>query len=110
MSGAKELLNAIEGAQRIPPLGEGRGATPDEELAARIALALEQIEAAQRLLGAAAANLSPIIGAASIWEATGKLYDRVHNHWRRLAYNTHRGWRLDGMALERHARKPEGAR
>ncbi len=47
----------------------------------RLQLALAQIEAAQQLLGGAAANLSPIIGLVKEHEATMKLYDRVHALW-----------------------------
>lgn len=53
----------------------------------RVQEALKLIEAAQTLLGKACEQLSPIEGAAPVYGATHKLYDKVHDLWRRLAYD-----------------------
>jgi hypothetical protein len=50
----------------------------------RVQYALEQIEGAQRLLGAAATNLSPVIGLVREHQRTMALYDLVHRFWHRI--------------------------
>ena len=50
----------------------------------KVRAALESIEAAQRLLGRACEELSPIIGAVGPWGRVGKLYDKVHAEWHRV--------------------------
>lgn len=47
----------------------------------RIAYACQQIEGAQRLLAAACANLSPVVGGIAAFTCVNKLHDRVHNAW-----------------------------
>lgn len=71
-------------------------ATPAAEQ--KVQNALAKIESAQRLLGDACAELSPVVGAAGDWKRVGALYDRVHEEWRKLAYDAHNGWRLDSEA------------
>lgn len=50
----------------------------------KVRAALVSIEAAQRLLGKACEELSPIIGGAPAWGRVGKLYDKVHAEWHRV--------------------------
>lgn len=47
----------------------------------RVQVALRQIEDAQNLLGSACSTLSSLEAAIPAWQATSKLYDRVHAHW-----------------------------
>lgn len=78
--------------------------TREEAAELRVQNALEKIEAAQNLLHGAAAELSSIIGAMKPWERVGKLGDKAHDEWRRLAYHTRQGWKLD------HEPNPETGR
>jgi hypothetical protein len=57
-------------------------ASPDAQ--ARIDRALQQIEAAQALLGRACAELSTLCHGASAWQRCSKLYDQVHAFWYRV--------------------------
>jgi hypothetical protein len=50
----------------------------------KVRAALDHLEAAQRELGRACEELSPIIGAVTPWGRAGKLYDRIHAEWHRL--------------------------
>lgn len=61
-----------------PMMGE---APLDWSEASRVALALAQVEAAQELLAAAAANLCPLIGAARRWKAVVKAHSVVKGLW-----------------------------
>lgn len=72
---------------------DGQPGTPKSEL--RVQKALELIERAQHDLEAAAAELSPIDGGASMWRRTGALATKVHDLWRKLAYGNRSRWRLD---------------
>jgi hypothetical protein len=47
----------------------------------RVRRALQQIEEAQGMIGAACATLSSLCYANSEFQATSKLYDRVRSHW-----------------------------
>jgi hypothetical protein len=49
----------------------------------KVRTALDLIESAQRQLGRACAELSPVIGGIGPWGRVGKLYDRVHAEWHR---------------------------
>lgn len=68
-------------------------ATPNAE--AKVLAALEKIERAQHALESACADLSPIIGGMPDWKRVGKLADKTHAAWRKLAYNSRSNWRLD---------------
>lgn len=68
--------------------------------------ALDHIEQAQRHLGEASALLSNLTGGAAIWLAAGKLYDRVHAFWYRVAQFRKAGrFSLDPLAQESLAKK-----
>ena len=90
-------------------------ATLDAEAHHRVRKALQQIEAAQGLLGDACATLSSLRHACPEWKATSKLYDRVHAHWYRvrdaLEFRKARKVSLDPLAsehvLKRMAPQPE---
>lgn len=49
--------------------------------AQRCAAALDKIERAQSLLGAACSDLSPIVGGVKTWQRLGKLFDGVQALW-----------------------------
>jgi hypothetical protein len=51
---------------------------------ARVERAMDLAEQAQVLLGAALAELSPIVGGMVEWRRLGKLYDELHAQWYRL--------------------------
>lgn len=50
----------------------------------KIQLALKELESAQRALGNACEELSPIVGLSDDWERVGKLYDTVKAEWHRI--------------------------
>lgn len=74
---------------------------------ARIALALEKIEAAQRLLGDACEQLCPINGLCPEWERVGILYDKVHAEWHRVNRKVEGGFDLDSDARRRFLARAE---
>lgn len=68
--------------------------------------ALQHIEQAQRHLGEASALLSNLTGGVPVWLAAGKLYDRVHAFWYRVARFRDSGrFNLDPLAQESLAKK-----
>lgn len=69
--------------------------TREQAAELRVLKALEQIEAAQHLMGSACAQLSAICGCQSHWSACSKLYDRIHQQWRKTAYADRSKWKLD---------------
>lgn len=78
----------------------------------RVQRALALVEQAQHTLEAACQELSPVIGAALDWERVGKLAERVHNAWRKLAYTKPRaGYDLDEFGRAALAKRhSEGGR
>jgi hypothetical protein len=70
----------------------------------RVARALELVERAQHTLERACEELSPVIGALPDWQRIGKLADRVHDAWRRLAYEKPTG----GYGLDEMGRRELG--
>jgi len=58
--------------------------TTHEHAVARVERAMELAESAQRLLGDALAELSPIIGGMVEWQRLSKLYEALHGQWYRL--------------------------
>lgn len=62
----------------------------------KVRAALDLVEQAQHTLEAACQELSAVIGAAPDWARIGKLAERVHQAWRRLAYTKPKaGYGLD---------------
>lgn len=74
--------------------------TREQAAELRVQDALKKIESAQHLLEAACADLSAVIGAIPDWKRSMKLADRVHDLWRKLAYNTRAKWKLDHDVIE----------
>ena len=75
--------------------------TSHEHAVARVARAMELAEDAQRLLGDALAELSPIIGGMVEWERLSKLYEAVHGQWYRLErLRANPKLELDGCAAQ----------
>lgn len=58
--------------------------TRAEVAAARVRMALNQVEAAQRLLNLAAESLCPLRGLAPQWRKVGNLHDKVKDFWYEL--------------------------
>ena len=57
----------------------------------RIRKALALIQEAQNLVGQAAQQLCPVRGIGNLWNDTGKLHDRVKDHWYRVEGARQRG-------------------
>jgi transposase InsO family protein len=58
-------------------------------------------ERAQRLLGEALAELSPIVGGMVEWKRLGKLYEALHAQWYRLErLRANPRLKLDGCAAQ----------
>jgi hypothetical protein len=71
--------------------------------------ALGHLEAAQRELGYALENLSPVVGLVKEWERVGKLYGTVNALWHRL--NGLAGpFRLDSEPRQTQDTEKEGGR
>jgi hypothetical protein len=76
------------------------------EVARKKRAALDHIEAAQRELEKACGELSALIGAIPDWERVGKLGERVHAAWRKLAYTEPRGgYSLDEFGMRALAKR-----
>jgi hypothetical protein len=75
--------------------------TTHEQAAARVERAMDLAQRAQHLLGAALAELSPIIGGMVEWKRLGRLYDGLHAQWYRLErLRTSPKIELDGCAAQ----------
>ncbi len=66
----------------------------------RVQKALQQIEEAQNLLGAACATLSSLCYARPEWNATSKLHDRVKSHWYKVEGSLRNGAKANKVALD----------
>ena len=58
--------------------------TTHEHAVARVERAMDLAERAQHLLGAALAELCPIVGGMVEWRRLGRIYDELHAQWHRL--------------------------
>jgi hypothetical protein len=75
--------------------------TSHEHAVARVERAMALAESAQRLLGEALAELSPIVGGMVEWERLSKLYEAVHGQWYRLErLRANPRIKLDGCAAQ----------
>jgi len=78
----------------------------DAVATARVQLALERIERAQNELGAACSELSSLLGGVPVWNATGKLCDKVKALWYRVEHFRRGGrFKLDSLSAEAEARR-----
>jgi hypothetical protein len=77
----------------------------------RIRAAMNRVEQAQRALELACQDLCDVSGAGPLWSAVGKLQDRVHSMWSRLARFIETGrFDLDGVARQAFDAKRAAAR